>query len=97
MCHVYTRRRLGKPMKINRAFEFFLFRNYFSRIDNDIEYVCVYNSDNRQDSTNEITEQELDSSANRLNPKRYSKNRKGFTGFFPPEEIVGECFYSSSS
>ncbi|EEB14129.1 Caldesmon, putative [Pediculus humanus corporis] len=44
--------------------------------------------DNRQDSTNEITEQELDSSANRLNPKRYSKNRKGFTGFFPPEEIV---------
>lgn len=45
--------------------------------------------DNRQES-NEVSEQELDSPANRLNPKRYSKNRKGFTGFFPPEEIVGE-------
>ncbi|KAK6644925.1 hypothetical protein RUM43_001201 [Polyplax serrata] len=43
--------------------------------------------DNRQES-NEVSEQELDSPANRLNPKRYSKNRKGFTGFFPPEEIV---------
>ncbi|KAL0281224.1 UNVERIFIED_CONTAM: hypothetical protein PYX00_002275 [Menopon gallinae] len=36
---------------------------------------------------NKINEAESESPANRQNPKRYSKIRKGFTGIFPPEEV----------